>query len=163
MKTLLTLILISSFAVLHAGNEELMGRVINVIDGNTIEVVHSNNEKQKLLLAGIDCPDQGQAYANEATQFLKSLLLDKEVRFEVVGKDRLANYLAIVKLGQGHDPRVKLLQEGLAWTSERDPLPELEVHRLKAQEKRKGLWKDENPTPPWTYRREQSMMEAKSN
>jgi endonuclease YncB( thermonuclease family) len=61
------------------------------------------------------------------------------------------------------DPRVNLLKEGLAWTTERNPDPEFEAHRARAQEKGKGLWKERNPTPPWTYRREQSMMEAKSS
>jgi endonuclease YncB( thermonuclease family) len=61
------------------------------------------------------------------------------------------------------DPRVELLKQGLAWTSEKDPIPELESHRNEAQQKGKGLWKNDNPTPPWIFRRQQSMMQPKSS
>jgi micrococcal nuclease len=56
-----------------------------------------------------------------------------------------------------------LLKEGLAWTAEKNPIPELEEYRIKAKEKERGIWKQENPTPPWIYRRQQSMMQAKSS
>jgi micrococcal nuclease len=55
------------------------------------------------------------------------------------------------------------LKEGFAWTSEKDPTPELEIHRTEAQQKSKGLWKESNPTPPWTYRRQQTMLAPKES
>jgi micrococcal nuclease len=144
------------------GQNESTGVVVNVIDGNTLEVKGSDNQIQKLVLTGIDSPDPGQNYADKAHRFLEKLMLDEEVKFKITGKDRWGNSLAVVIKGNT-DPRIELLQEGLAWTAEKNPLPELEEHRLKAVEKLKGLWKEENPTPPWIYRRQQSMMQAKGN
>jgi micrococcal nuclease len=140
----------------------ITGKVVSVIDGNTIEVLGSDNETRKILLAGIDSPELTQEFGEKAKRYLEKMVYLKEVHITLQGKDRKGNYLAIV-IVKGIDPRVELLKEGLAWTSEIDPLPELEVHRLTAAEKGKGLWREENPTPPWTYRRQQSMMQPKSS
>jgi len=48
-------------------------------------------------------------------------------------------------------------------TAERNPIDELESIKEKAKEKGKGLWKEQDPTPPWIYRRQQSMMQPKSS
>jgi endonuclease YncB( thermonuclease family) len=61
------------------------------------------------------------------------------------------------------DPRFELLKEGLAWTSERNPIEELEVLKEKARESSLGLWKEETPTPPWIFRRQQTMTQFKSS
>jgi micrococcal nuclease len=144
----------------HVFGQTIGGKVVSVIDGNTIEVMGADNKTQKLLLAGIDCPDAGQEYADKATKYTEKLLLNEVVTYQITGKDRWGNYLAVVMKGET-DPRVELLEEGLAWTTEKNPIPELEAYRLKAFEKGRGLWKEENPTPPWIYRRQQSMLQAK--
>ena len=144
--------------------EEFTAKVVNVIDGNTFEILTSDNQTQKLVLAGIDCPEPGQEYADKATKLLARLILDKEVIVNISGKDRWGNYLAVVKLARNEaDPRIELLEEGLAWTSEKNPVADLESIRLKALEKQRGLWKEPNPKAPWIYRREQTMMQAKSS
>ncbi len=143
--------------------DTVTGKVTAVIDGNTLEVTADNNEIHKVMLAGIDCPEITQEFGEQARQYLEKLTLNKKVTVNFTGKDRWGNYLGIVLIKGSVDPRVDLLKEGLAWTAERNPDPEFEAHRARAQEKGKGLWKDNNPTPPWTYRREQSMMEAKSS
>lgn len=63
----------------------------------------------------------------------------------------------------GEDPRVKLLAEGLTWTSEQNPIPELESLLAKAKAQHKGLWKSVDPTPPWVFRRQQTMLNPKSS
>ena len=80
-----------------------------------------------------------------------------------LGKDRFGNYLAVVKIKGKGDPRIELVKNGFAWTSEKNPSNELEQYRLEAQQKKRGLWKQENPVPPWTYRRQQSMLIPKSS
>jgi micrococcal nuclease len=147
---------------INALAQEVSGRVVAVLDGNTIEVMNVDNAKVKLVLYGIDSPELSQEFGEKAKNFLEKLVLNKEVAYKITGKDRWGNYLAVVMKGNT-DPRIELLEEGLAWTAEKNPLPELEEVRLKAFEKGKGLWKEEKPTPPWIYRRQQSMMQAKSN
>jgi endonuclease YncB( thermonuclease family) len=161
MKAILLFFLFSTVSQINAQTEEV-GKVVNVIDGNTVEVKSGNNPLQKLMLSGIDSPELTQEFGDKAKKYLEKMLLDKEVKFTITGKDRWGNYLAIMKRGD-EDPRVALLEVGLAWTAEKNPIPELEAVRVKAAEKNKGLWVEENPLPPWTYRRQQTMMQAKSN
>lgn len=80
----------------------------------------------------------------------------------MVGKDRWGNQQATIIMN-GIDIRVELLKEGLAWTAERSPLPELESVKEQARQNTKGLWKQDNPIPPWVYRRQQTMMQVKGS
>ncbi len=148
----------SSFA-----EEELKGVVTSVIDGNTIEIAVSRNESYKVLLHGIDSPDPGQRYAEQAKSLLEKLLLNKSVTIKIHGKDRLGNRLGDIQIDGAVDPRQELVKQGLAWTSEKEPIAELESLKEDARAKGKGLWSEENPTPPWTFRRQQTMMQQKSS
>lgn len=142
--------------------EVIGGKVVTVIDGNTLEVFTPENETYKILLFGIDCPELGQEYGEKAKRYLEKMVLNKKVNVEIQGKDRWGNRLGIVLI-EGVDPREELLQEGLAWTAERNPIEPFEVMKEKSKEKGKGLWKEQNPTPPWIYRRQQTMMQPKTS
>ena len=145
-----------------AGNTAT-GKVVSVIDGNTVEVLTEANEVMTIMLADIDSPELSQDFGTEAKEYLEKLVLKKEVIVELRGKDRKGNNLGVLLVKGKTDVRIALLQEGLAWTAERNPNPDLEVHRTSAQAEGKGLWKNDNPTPPWIYRREQSMLQPKSS
>jgi len=147
-------------AVVFAENE-ITGKVVSVIDGNTVELVTDEKESYKILLFGIDSPELGQSYGDKAHEFLRKIILDKIVNVKIQGKDRWGNRLGIVLIDGIVDPRLELLQAGLAWTAEKNPIQELESIKEKAREKGKGLWKEKDPTPPWTYRREQTMLQPK--
>jgi micrococcal nuclease len=151
-----------TFAVQARQGNEISGTVSAIIDGNTIEFISVEKETYVLVLSGIDCPEIGQEFASEAKELLTKIVGGKEVFIVIEGKDRLGNKVGTLKF-KGRDPRLDLLARGLAWTVEKDPNPSFEELRKIAQESAKGLWKQENPTPPWTYRREQSMLTAKSN
>jgi len=143
--------------------EELSGKVATVIDGNTIEIVTSENETYKIMLHGIDCPELEQEYGEKAKKYLEKLLLNKSISVTIQGKDRLGNRLGVVLIGGSQDPRYELLKEGLAWTSERNPIADLEQVKEQAREKGKGLWKEESPTAPWIFRRQQTLTQFKSS
>ncbi|MEO7991867.1 MAG: thermonuclease family protein [Chryseolinea sp.] len=161
-KTLSTLAGLFLFCSAWA-NDGISGKVVTVIDGNTLEVIGDDNETIKISLVGIDCPELGQEYGEKAKKFMEKMILEKNVTVVLQGKDRWGNYLAIVTMNNSIDPRVELLKEGLAWTAEKNPIPELEEHKKKAREKNKGLWKQESPTAPWIYRRQQTMLQPKSS
>jgi micrococcal nuclease len=156
------LVLIGFFLTPFASaNEVISGKVVTVIDGNTLEVTTTENETYKILLFGIDSPELGQEYGEKAKRFLEKLILEKNISVEIQGKDRLGNRLGTILIDK-KDLRLELLQEGLAWTAERQPLEDLEVIKEKARSKKKGLWKETEPTPPWIYRRQQTMLQPKS-
>jgi micrococcal nuclease len=142
--------------------EEITGRVVSVIDGNTVEMVGEDNETYKIMLQGIDCPELNQDYGDAAKQYLEKMVMGKEVHAQVTGKNRYGVRQAIVLVGDV-DPRQELLKEGLAWTSEVDPIPSLEDLKDKAKQRGKGLWKENDPTPPWVFRRQQTRLQFKSS
>ena len=152
-----------AFCVNGVAENVLNGKVISVIDGNTIEMIADDNESYKVMLYGIDSPELGQEFGDQAKKFLEKRILNKKVKVEIQGKDRWGNRLGIVLIDGKDDPRYDLLQAGLAWTAERDPIKDLEAMRETAREKGKGLWKEQDPTPPWIYRRQQTMTQIKSS
>lgn len=156
-------ILIMGISLIQARAEEskLLGTVVTILDGNTLEVRSSDNRKVVVLLYGIDCPELGQAFGDQAKSYLEKTLLNREVTVEFIKKDRVGNHYALVTTDIGVDPRIDLLREGLAWTLEDTRISDLEPYCSFAQQKKKGLWQESKPTPPWVYRRQQSMLQPK--
>lgn len=109
-----------------------------------------------------DSPELEQEYGDKAKRLLEKLILDRNVEVQIQGKDRLGNRLGIILI-DGEDPREKLLEEGLAWTSERNPIEAFETIKEKSKENRKGLWKEIEPTPPCIFRRQQTMLQFKTS
>ena len=163
MKNLLILLTVMLLGANGFAGNVLTGKVTSVVDGNTFEMIADDNESYKIMLYGIDSPELGQEFGDKAKKFLEKMILDKKVNVTVQGKDRWGNRLGIVLIEGTIDPRFDLLEAGLAWTAERDPIQELEAIKEKAREKGKGLWKDQNPIPPWIYRRQQTMTQLKSS
>ena len=46
---------------------DFSGRVVGVLDGDTIEVLH-HGQTERIRLNGIDCPEKSQAYSTQAKQ-----------------------------------------------------------------------------------------------
>lgn len=146
-----------------ASPDGISGKVVSVIDGNTIEFQTSDNETFKFVLSGIDAPELNQEYGDEAKKLLEKLLAGEEAIIYMEGKDRLGNRVGSLIYKKGKDPRVDLLEKGLAWTAEKNPKPDFELLKEAAKSHEKGLWEQPNPTPPWIFRRQQTMLVAKSS
>lgn len=163
MKRLIFFLLAYFLYFMMFANDPISGKVKSVIDGNTLEIEGENHEIHTVQLAGIDSPELGQDYGDHAKAHLEKLALKKIVVINLVGKDRWGNQQATVMIDGTVDIRLELLKEGFAWTAERNPLPELESVKELARKSTKGLWEQENPTPPWVYRRQQSMLQVKGS
>jgi len=125
-------------------------------------VILLNFSQRKIIeLANIDCPETQQPFGPEARHMLEKKLKGKKVEAFIEGKNRWGIRQAVVIPKDEDDPRLKLLGEGLAWTSEKNVVPEFEALRVDAQTHGKGLWKDKDPTPPWVFRRQQTMLNPK--
>jgi endonuclease YncB( thermonuclease family) len=161
MKTSATLLFLSISFISSSFPIEISGKVSAVIDGNTIEFISSENETFNFVLAGIDCPELNQEFGGEARDYLEKMLAGKSVKLLLEGKDRFGNRVGSVQLLNGKDPRIALLQNGLAWTLEKSINEEFENLKEEARNKRLGLWKQENPVAPWVFRRQQSMLSPK--
>jgi micrococcal nuclease len=76
------------------------GRVISVLDGDTIEVLNGHHA-ERIRLSGIDCPEKGQAYGKRAKQAASALAFGKEVTLQTHGQDKHGRTLADVLLIDG--------------------------------------------------------------
>lgn len=154
---------LSAVCALASTNSEIAGKVVNVIDGNTVEITSGDLERMKIYFFGIDAPELDQEYGDRAKKLMAELTLNKNVVVQITGKDRLGQRIGIV-LVEGHvDPRLKMLSEGLAWTAEKNAIPELESLKEHARAKNRGLWRQDDPVPPWVFRRQQTLFTPKSS
>ena len=79
---------------------DFTGQVVSVLDGDTIEVLH-NNHPERIRLSGIDCPEKGQAYGNNAKHAASDLAFGKQVTLQTFGKDKYGRTIADVLLPDG--------------------------------------------------------------
>ncbi|MDW8331239.1 MAG: thermonuclease family protein [Cyclobacteriaceae bacterium] len=161
MKSLGTLMVNLLASVVMAFNP-ITGKVATVVDGNTLVVI-SEGDTYQVVLHDVDSPEPGQPYAEEARMHLEKILLNKNITVELTGKDRHGNYLGVVYIHASIDLRHELVQKGLAWASEKCSHPELLKLQERAQQAKAGLWSEDSPTPPWVFRRQQSMLTVKGS
>ena len=136
--------------------DQYEGRVIKVIDGDTIWV-KTSNKHIKIRLSYIDAPELKQTYGVRSKDFLTNLILDKNVQINANKKDRYNRHLGEVYIHSADDSvfvNAKMLKSGNAWIylKHRDNsyLKNLENY---ARIKKIGLWSEETPVEPWIYRR----------
>jgi endonuclease YncB( thermonuclease family) len=60
----------------------LTAKVITVLDGDTIEVIH-NQHPERTRLNGIDCPEKGRAFGQRAKHAASELVFGKEVTVQM--------------------------------------------------------------------------------
>ena len=151
---LATLLLLIICTLSYADQYE--GRVIKVIDGDTIWV-KTNNKHIKIRLSYIDAPELKQTYGVRSKNFLTNLILDKNVQINANKKDRYNRHLGEVYIHNVDESvfvNAKMLKSGNAWIylKHRDNsyLKNLENY---ARIKKIGLWSEETPVEPWIYRR----------
>lgn len=127
--------------------------VDRAIDGDTA-LLRSGEE---VRYAGIDAPEAGEAFAEEARAANEALVAGREVELRPAGSelmDRYGRLLAAVHLAGGEDPdgicvNVELVRRGLASVYQTGPdsiQPDLRERLLEAQSEAisegRGLWKD---------------------
>ncbi|UGY08642.1 thermonuclease family protein [Phyllobacterium pellucidum] len=138
-------------------------KVMFVIDGDTV-IVTKGWDKIKIRLDSIDCPEDGQHWGDTATYGLKKLVNGRNVHLEVHGIDCHGRTLATiyVQSASGEEwinVNERMVTLGHAWVMRRfyDHLPkdrQGKLNRLEhwARSKKVGLWRTQNPIPPWQWR-----------
>lgn len=132
----------------------LTGKVIAIADGDTITVLDAEKTQHKIRLQGIDAPEKGQVFGTVARKALGDKVDAKSVRVTWKEKDRYGRIIGEVYLGERHINQ-EMVEDGLAWWY-RKYAPkdrELEAGEKKAQDKKRGLWRDKAPVPPWEWRK----------
>ena len=155
--------------------ETIKGKVIKVIDGDTVTIVDGNGFKHRVRLAGIDAPEKaGQFYGEESTKNLRWLVHNKGVTAEYSKYDRYGRIVGKILVGSKGDTfclsiecartldvGLEQIKAGMAWhykhyqreQSKEDRNFYSSAERV-AKKKQVGLWGDKNPIQPWKWRRD---------
>ena len=139
----------------------LAGKVVTIIDGDTIDVLDSDRNTHRIRLAGIDAPERHQAFGARSTQNLAALVRGSAVDVEWYKLDGQRLVGKVLKNGQ--DICLEQVRAGFAWHFKRYEDEQSEEDRRiydaaekEARSAKKGLWKDTIPLEPWLYRERQS-------
>jgi endonuclease YncB( thermonuclease family) len=136
----------------------LSGTAVNVHDGDTFTLHHSNDSDQ-IRLQGIDAPELAQAWGSESHQALQSLALQQALSVHYDQRDRYGRVLGHVFNAGCEHLNLRLLREGMAWYY-RAYACDLPAHlrtafdqaEQSARQQRLGLWQQPQPMAPWVFR-----------
>lgn len=131
---------------------EIQGKVIRVLDGDTIEVLQ-DKKPVRIRTANIDAPEKKQAFGRWSTNQLKGLVAALPVTVTYTQTDRYGRIIGRVFTANGTEANRFMVQSGAAWVYDKynsdNSLPALQ---RAAQEQKRGLWADSQPVPPWEWR-----------
>ena len=133
--------------------ETLEGKVVKIADGDTLTLLTPSNQQVKIRLAGVDTPERKQPFGNKAKQALSNLAFQKQALVEIAAKDRYGRTIGVVFV-DGLNVNAELVKQGMAWVY-RKYTDDKRLYTLESEAKqaKRGLWLDENPIPPWEWRR----------
>lgn len=139
------------------------GRVVGVVDGDTLTVQTERQAQLRIRLHAIDSPERGQPYSDPALRLLADLVANRTIRFETVDTDSYGRSVARVYVGDT-DVNAELVRQGAAWVYRKysDDPALLELER-EARESKRGLWAlpASQRVPPWEYRASERSAPAK--
>jgi micrococcal nuclease len=150
-----------TFYALPAKSQVLMGRVAEVIDGDTLKVAVEGKDLT-VRLACIDAPELSQgSYGIRAAERLQQLLpWGQEVKLAITNTDRYGRTVAQVYRGSGF-VNMQMVREGHA-VAYRQYLDDCFFYRdqilaseFNAKSQQRGFWGQTLPVMPWDYRSNQ--------
>lgn len=145
--------------------EELTGRIVQIVDGDTV-VMQTGQQRHTLNLAGLDAPERLQAFGQQSRSGLAQLLFNQQARAECRPRDKHGHRACTLRVqppdcaqcGMTLDVGHAQVAAGMAWW-DREP-SQTEAQRsdyqnaeFMAQARRRGLWADTRPIPPWDWRK----------
>ena len=147
------------FLSIGASADSLTGTIVKVVDGDTLYVLDANYKQHKIRLAGIDAPERKQAYGLASRKHLASIVAGKQVTVEYEKRDRYGRIVGKVWV-DGIDACLEQVKAGFAWHYKKyqhEQSPEDQQLYAKAENEartgRLSLWRENNPRPPWGFRR----------
>jgi endonuclease YncB( thermonuclease family) len=146
------LLLLTGFFFQGAFAETLSGRVVNIIDGDTLVVEDAAKKRYTVRLAEIDAPERKQPFFMESSRSLSALCFRKDAQVEWSERDARKRYVGYVTCA-GKDANGEQLKRGMAWGSPKSSRPTSGLYELEAYARlrRIGLWADDKAVAPWEF------------
>lgn len=149
-KIVFSLVILTFLLTSFASAGDFSGKVIAVKDSDNISVVNGSSVATVRLNCA-EIPASGQAFANEALQFLQNLILNKTVDVHVVWQDHDNRQVSQMSV-DGQDVGCALAAAGFAWyDSKYQQDGQIAIAQAEAQGKKIGIWSQPNPVAPWDF------------
>ncbi len=94
--------------------ESFTGRVVGIADGDTLTVLDVQRVQHKIRLAGVDAPENRQAFGQVSKQRLSDQVFGRDVELDCGGPDRYGREVCVV-LRDGQDINLEQVRAGMAW------------------------------------------------
>lgn len=129
-----------------------LASVIGISDGDTLTVLH-DREPVKIRIAEIDAPEKKQPFGTHSKQSLADICFGKLAEITPKTTDRYGRTVARVSCN-GQDVSEYQLKNGMAWVFDRY-VTDRSLYGIQddARQARRGLWIENNPMPPWEWRK----------
>jgi len=140
-------------------DHDFAGSLVAIHDSDRITIsYHDTKTVISVRLYGVDAPEKGQPYWQEAKDLLHNLLIGKWIKVATATENTDNELIGVVDLPNGTMANEELVKAGLAWVNETievDPVlkERLRASEREAKESKRGLWADPDPIPPWIYRK----------
>lgn len=129
------------------------GKVLAVIDGDTIVVAAGKKEKAKIRLVGIDAPESEQSMGKESKKALSAMVSGKQVTVRWEKKDDYGRFIGDIYVGKLWVNQ-RMVALGWAWHYKNYSKDKRLAEAQKtAKEDLKGIWVDKTALPPWDWRK----------
>jgi endonuclease YncB( thermonuclease family) len=137
-------------------NHELTAVVVAVLDGDTV-LVRRNGSLMKIRLAEIDAPEKAQTFGPASRNTLMEMVFHKLVSLHTVAIDIYERSVALLKVN-GLNVNEEMVRRGMAWEysnyhSDRNFI----ALQQEARQAGRGLWSQNDPIPPWVWRKQHTM------
>ena len=151
-------IVIVCLPIISHAQSSIQGKVIHVADGDTITVLQ-NSKQYKIRLHGIDTPEKKQNFGHKAKKFTSSMIFNQRVKVITYSTGKYGRTIGVVYLGN-QCLNEELVKNGLAWVYKKYCSESFCNHWLQleknARKNKLGLWINNNPVPPWDFRKGKS-------
>ena len=125
-------------------------RVKRIVDGDTVYL----KDGTKVRLHGIDTPERDQPYGKQATRNLDKLI-GRTVFVVERDTDRYGRLVGTLYTPEGVNVNLEMVCNGSAWWYSRYAKNNRAMASCQGEAKEAGLglWADDDPMPPWEWRR----------
>jgi len=157
-KTLLILLIIT--LSIHA--ETIQGKVIGVMDGDTVKVL-VKKKQYKIRLYGIDAPEKNQAFGTKTKKALSKKIFGKNVKVKITDIDKYGRSIGTI-FYMNRNINLEMVQEGFAWWYQKYSNDvKLAKAEKQARKNKLGIWSHKTQIPPWEFRHGKKRNNKSSN
>ena len=144
----------------NASAATITGRVTAVSDGDSFILVDAQRRSIRVRIQGVDAPERRQGFSYASKQSLSKMIYRRDVVVNVDKADQYGRVVGTVMV-EGRDAGLEQIRAGFAWfyTHYANEMPPVVrtvyiAAQREAKSARRGLWSENDPTPPWRFRRE---------